>query len=65
MDASSLLDAWGREILRERGFSIGDADPVSFYLTTETDGCCEVCYSEVPVIEISSGSARASVSSLW
>lgn len=63
MGSRELLMEWGREVLRENGYNIGDDDVVSVELTIERDGdgCCELCYSESAAICITSGGASAYV----
>jgi hypothetical protein len=62
MSASELLEEWGREVLRERGFTVEKDAAVYFDLTTETEGCCEMCYSSQAVIEVRSGKFSTTVS---
>lgn len=64
MNKDELLEAWGREVLRDAGFTIADDASVSIELTTESYGCCEMCYSESAVMHVKSGKAVATVSYL-
>lgn len=58
MDSSSLLIAWGREILRENGFTVGDEECISFDTRVVEVGCCELCLSNaVEIMVTSSGGA--------
>lgn len=53
---SELRQAWGREVLRERGYKVSDTTHVEFELELSGDGCCELCYSEYPTLIIRAGS---------
>lgn len=64
MGSNELLTEWGREVLRENGYQIGDSDLVTLSLEIFGDGCCDLCYSESAAIVIKSGKYSTSVTYL-
>lgn len=62
MDTLKLRDAWLRAEARDRGFEVLDTDACDIEVTTEGDGCCEMCYSEVAVLNAKVGKARFQIS---
>lgn len=59
-----VLNVWGREFLKSRGYSLPSEDAVvEFSVDTEFEGCCEVCSSETAYLYVSSGSVICAVDS--
>jgi len=50
MDVNELRNEWLRAAARERGYAVSDTDACDLELTTEGDGCCDMCYSEYAVL---------------
>lgn len=47
MDTIDLRNKWLRAEARDRGYVVSDTDDCDLEIETYTDGCCEMCYSEV------------------
>lgn len=54
MSESELRQAWGREVLRERGYTVDDDAHVSFELDYGMEGCCDYCESTYAHLLVSS-----------
>jgi hypothetical protein len=55
MDAIELRNTWLRSLAIDRGYEVSATDSCSLELETMSDGCCEMCYSERPVLNIRVG----------
>lgn len=62
MNSSELLNMWALEVLREQGFTVDEDSYATVSLEMQSDGCCDMCYSTSPVIEIRQGSNYTTVS---
>lgn len=48
-----LMNAWGREFLREWGHDIPDDAEIDFKDDMEYDGICDTCWMEWSVVRVS------------
>lgn len=56
-----VLQIWGRNILRKRGYKVNDDDTVSIDFDVTYEGCCEECQDCIAYVEISCGNSVALV----
>lgn len=54
---AEVLQIWGRNILRKRGYKVEDDETISIDLDVVYEGCCEECLDSTAYVEISCGNA--------